>query len=728
MKSWPENRRLIGQPLPRSDAPEKVTGRAQYAYDVQPEGWLYGMILRSRWPAAIVEEVDLSAARKLRGVVAAIPARESMPIRVRYYGQEIAAVAATSKQVAMDALAAIKVRAEKLSHVVKELDAVHPRAPEVFDDNANLSDPAIETQGDPEAAFASAAASIESYYATQIQIHHPMETHGNTVAFDGETCTCWASTQSIFALRDSIAQSLGIPESKVEVICQHMGGGFGAKYGGGVECVLAALLSRQAGGRPVKLMLPRFDQALAVGNRPSTFQKVALAADGNGQITGYRMDGFGCAGYAGGASTGAGGGGARFVSNYLYEAPHRVVKQASVAINAGSGRAFRAPGHPPGCFSMEGLMDDLALQLGRDPLAFRLQNDPSPIRRKQFELGAERFDWKGRYRAPGSSPGPLKTGIGCAGATWWGGGTDNQCEARINRDGTAEIRIGSQDIGTGTRTIIRQVAAEILQIGLDRVTVHLGSTTYPPSVGSGGSMTAASVAPSTAMAAYHAREKLVKQSGFDDLSAENWDDACATLTGGPIVALGEWNEALRSGGTTAAQFAEVSVDTETGVVKVHHVLAVQDGGLILNPLTTRSQVNGGILMGIGYALFEERVMDERSGVVLNPNYETYKLVGMADVPQIDVILLDFPERGVIGIGEPVHIPTAAAIANAVANALGVRVHEIPITPDRVLSALGQTGEDAYQLRRQALRRAFEHFGEVALQPTPTAINPFTRLV
>jgi xanthine dehydrogenase YagR molybdenum-binding subunit len=164
------------------------------------------------------------------------------------------------------------------------------------------------------------------------------------------------------------------------------------------------------------------------------------------------------------------------------------------------------------------------------------------------------------------------------------------------------------------------------------------------------------------------------------------------------------------------------------VVKVNQIVAVQDGGLILNPLTARSQVNGGIIMGIGYALYEERVMDGTSGVVLNPNFETYKLPGIADIPAIDVILLQMPERGVIGIGEPVHIPTAAAIANAVANAIGVRVYEIPITPDRVLSALGQTGEDAYQRRQQAIRRAFERFAEIATRPTPAAINPFTRLV
>lgn len=718
MKSWPEERKYVGHAHSRVDGPVKVSGRAEYAYDVQPEGWLYGMILRSRVAAGRVTKIDLDRARKMPGVRAAAMARPELPFEVRFYGQEIAAVAAETKQAAQDALEAIRVTIERRPHVVHEVEAVHTNAPEVFSGSANLGNPGENVDGDPEAAFAAAAATVAGEYATQVQLHQSMETHGNTVAFDGTECVCWASTQGVFSVRDNLARALDIPESQVEVRCDYMGGGFGSKFGAGVEGVLAARLSQQAGGRPVKLMLTRFDESLAVGNRPSTFQQVSLAADASGKITGYRMNGFGCAGYAGGSSSEGGGGGARFVHNYLYEAPNRSVRQTSVSIHGGSGRAFRAPGHPPGCVTMEALMDDLAVKMGRDPLAFRLQNDSNPIRRKQFEIGAERFGWKQRYRAPGSSAGPVKTGIGCAGALWWGGGGDNSAEAQINSDGTVEIRIGTQDIGTGTRTVVQRVAAEILGIDPARITARIGNSHFPPSGGSGGSNTCASVAPAVAMAAHNALAKLKDRSGMEAISPADWDDACADLVGGPIVAVGEWNRDLRGSGTSAAQFAEVSVDTETGVVRIHRIVAVQDGGLIVNPLTAKSQVNGGVIMGIGYALYEERKMDAQSGVVLNPNYETYKVPGIADVPPIDVILFQMPERGVIGIGEPVHIPTAAAIANAVANAIGVRVHEIPITPDRVLSALGQTGDDAYQKRRRALSRAFGRFAEVAAASAP----------
>jgi xanthine dehydrogenase YagR molybdenum-binding subunit len=514
MKSWPESPRFLGHPHPRVDGPAKVSGHARYASDMYPREALFGMILRATRPAGVVTAVDLAGALAVPGVKAAVLARPELPIRVRYQGQEIAAVAAESREAARAGLAAIRVTLERQSFVVKELEAVDPRSPEVFADSANLGRANEQKEGDPEAAFADAAAQVESHFATQVQLHHPMETHGNTVAFDGTRCTCWASTQGIFSVRDGMARSLGIPESQVQVLCDYMGGGFGAKFGVGVEGVLAARLSQQAGGRPVRLMLTRFDEALAAGNRPSTFAKVALGADAEGKLTAYRMDGFGCAGFAGGASTEAGGGGASFVTNYLYEAPHRVVKQTSLAINTGAGRAFRAPGHPPGCFMMESLMDELALRLGRDPLEFRLLNDPNPIRRKQFEIGAERVGWRQNFRAAGSGPGPLKRGLGCAGARWGGGGSNNSAEARLNPDGTIEVRIGTQDLGTGTRTLVQLVAAEILGVEPGRVTAHIGDTHFPYSGGSGGSNTAASVCPAVAMAASHARERLLERSGF----------------------------------------------------------------------------------------------------------------------------------------------------------------------------------------------------------------------
>src|SRR5664280_1864558 len=313
----------------------------------------------------------------------------------------------------------------------------------------------------------------------------------------------------------------------------------------------------------------------------------------------------------------------------------------------------------------------------------RFKNDPSEVRQKEFQLGAERFGWKQKYKKPGCFTGPIKTGVGCAGAQWGGGGRGTKAEAVVNPDGSIEVRGGTQDLGTGTKTVIAVIAADLLGLKPEQITVRIGDTQYPPSGGSGGSTTAASVSPAIYDVCTKALEEVQKQSGIADARGANWAAACKKLGVNPVVVQGEWQQGLSSSGVGGVQFAEVEVDTDTGFVKVKKITCVQDGGLIVSKLTAESQANGGIIMGMGYALYEERVMDKQTGVMLNPNFETYKLPGLADMPEFDVVFLEMPERGVIGIGEPVTIPTAAAIANAVANALGVRVSSLPITPARV---------------------------------------------
>jgi xanthine dehydrogenase YagR molybdenum-binding subunit len=280
-------------------------------------------------------------------------------------------------------------------------------------------------------------------------------------------------------------------------------------------------------------------------------------------------------------------------------------------------------------------------------------------------------------------------GVGCAGATWGGGGGGTQAEAQISPDGSLEIRVGTQDLGTGTRTLVAVIAADVLGLKPQQISVRIGDTRFPPSGGSGGSSTAASVSPAIFDVCSNALSALQTKTGVEDARGNNWPAACKKLGVDPLLVSGKWQEGLSSHGAGGVQFAEVEVDIETGFVRVKKITCVQDGGLFINPLTAESQVNGGIIMGIGYALYEERIMDPLSGVVLNPNLETYKLPGLADIPELDVVLLDMPEKGVIGIGEPVTIPTASAIANAVANAIGVRVSRLPITPQRVLAALGK---------------------------------------
>lgn len=698
MSDWPQNPEFLSKGLDRIDGPAKVTGSAKYSSDMQPAGWLYGMILRSPWPAAQIRAVDLSPALKIPGIRAAVLAQE-LPRTSRFHGEEIAAVCGTSKQACLDALRAIRIDAEPLPFVVDEADAIRPDSPKVFAGEDNVSTPAVKENGQPDAAFANAAAVVDGLCRTSVQLHHPLETHGLVASYDGDSLTCWASTQGISSVRDGLADYFHLPRNKVRVIGGYMGGGFGAKFGPGVEGVLAAKLSKEAGA-PVRMMLTRFDQALAVGNRPSSLQKARLAANKDGTLSAYEIDAYGTAGFAAGAASAGGGGGANFPAPYIYKVPNTRVHQRSVAVNAGSSRAMRAPGHPVASVGMEALMDDLAVKLGMDPVELRLRNDPSPLRQYQYRLAAEKFGWTQKYRAPGTSPGIVKTGIGCAGANWGGGGKGTRAEAEVHSDGSIIVRCGTQDLGTGTRTLIAIIAGEVFGIDPNAVHVEIGDTNFPPSGGSGGSSTAASVSPAIFDTCEQTVAALKKASGMEDVRGAHWKEACSKIGLEPLTIQGGWREGLSSSGTGGVQMAEVDVDTETGFVKVRRVLCVQDGGLIVNPITLRSQVNGGIIMGIGYALYEERVMDPLTGLVLNPNFETYRLPGAADIPEIDVVLMNMPQRGVIGIGEPVTIPTAAAIANAVANAIGVRVRSLPITPMKVLAALQKAPATRHDVRAE----------------------------
>ena len=688
MPSWPTEPKYLGKHTPRVDAPPKLTGSARYSSDIQAEGWLYGMILRSRWPAARITRINLDKAKAIPGIKAAVTVRDGER-SVRYYGDELAAVAGTTRDVCLDALRAIEVTATPLRHVVNEDQARKTDSPQVWDDAPNVSQPLVREQGDVDDAFTRCAAVVEGFYHTPVQIHHAMETHGGTVSWTDAGLTAWVSTQGITSVRDGLAGALQLEGSQIRVLSEFMGGGFGAKFGAGVESVLAARLSRAAQA-PVRLMLTRFDESLAVGNRPSSFQSIKLGASADGTLLAFDLDNHGTSGIGAGAASEGGGSGADFPAPYIYRIPNIRVKHTHVAVNAGSARAFRAPGHPQASFGIESALDDLAVKLGMDPVELRIKNDPSEIRRREYALGAERFGWPQKYRSPGASPGPVKIGVGCGGATWGGGGNRNtQGEAQINPDGSIEVRLGVQDLGTGTATVIAVVAAEILGLKPAQITAKLGDTRYPPGPGSGGSVTCASVAPTVYDVCTQALEQLRTRTGVADPRGDQWFAACRKLGISPLLVQGRWREGLSSSGVGGVQFAEVAVDTETGLVTIRKITCVQDCGLIVDKLTTESQVNGGIIMGIGYALYEERVMDDTSGVVLNPNYETYKLPGIADVPEIDILLLNMPERGVIGVGEPVTIPTASAIANAVANALGVRVPSLPITPAKVLAALGK---------------------------------------
>lgn len=712
--AWPKETRYLGKATPRLDGAAKVTGRARYTTDIVPPGLLYGAILRSKWPAARVQSIDLAKAKAAPGVKAAVTAKDG-EFDVSFYGQELAAVAATTRQAALDALRLIAVKATPRPFVVKELDAIKPDAPSVSAGKPNLGFAQAKDVGDVDAAFAASAAVIEGTYETQIEIHNPTEPHGHVVSWQGDEMTAWSSTQAVYGSRDAFASALGIPQSKVRVICEHMGGGFGSKFGPNIEGVLCARLA-QAAGAPVKLVLTRFEQALAVGNRPSSFQKIKLGADAQGKLTAFQLESFGTPGFSSGVSSAGGSGRAGFPAPYIYKPVTTRVKQGSVAVNAGQAGPMRAPGHPVASAGIEAALDDLAVKLGMDPVEIRLKNDPSDIRQNEYRLGAEKFGWKQKFHKPGDTPGPVKRGVGCGGAAWVNGNRPSQIELQANPDGTVEARMGTQDLGTGSRTVVQVVAAEMLGIDREAIHVQVGDTALPFSGASGGSVTTVSITPAIYDGCENLLAELQKASGIADPRGAKFKESCGKLRNFPLRVIGRWKEGLSSTGACGVQFAEVEVDTETGFVRVPKILVVQDCGLVVNKLTCESQINGGVIMGLGYALYEQRVMDGATGVVLNPNFETYKIPGAADMPEIEIMLLDMPERGVIGVGEPCTIPTAAAIANAVANAIGVRVPSLPITPDKVLAALGKVPPAARE-RTAALERA-QAFAAVAALPVP----------
>ncbi len=700
---WPEKPVLLGTRVPRLDGSLKATGRAKYAYDINRPGMLHGRILRSPHPRARIVSMDLGPAEKAPGVKAAMAIAE-VGKEVSFQGEEVAAVAAATEEQARDALRLIKIEYEVLPHIATVALAMRSGAPQAFKDG-NIKEGEAQQAGDLDAGFAQAVQTIEASYETQVQTHVSLETHGCVCEWQGENLTSWASTQAVHGTREGFAEALGIPQSNIHVITEYMGGGFGSKFGPDIQGVVCAKLAKQAGAA-VKMMLDRKEEHLAVGNRPSSFSRIKAGVSADGIITAFDAESWG----TGGAGVGAG-----FPLPYIYRVANRRRRHKDVYTNAGPARAMRAPGHPQGCFHTEMLMDELADALKMDPLEFRMKNlppeAPNAMWRKYFPIAAERFGWSKRHATGDPAPGPIKRGMGCAANQWGGGGRGTKAHCEINSDGSVVVRCGTQDIGVGTKTTVTMIAAETLGVPMDVVKAEIGDSNYPFSGGSGGSTTAPSVSPAIRVTVGKALDALKAriapglnvdpavlvsangriQSKDDASKGLSWKDACKKLGTEPVSVDGEWEAGLSASGTSGVQFAEVEVDIETGVTKVTRITCVQDCGLILDELTAESQCIGGMVMGVNYALFENRLLDRVTGHMVNPNMEWYLLAGPADIPKIDVKLMNQPERGVIGIGEPPTISTAAAIANAVANAIGVRVRSIPLTPEKVLTAIATRG-------------------------------------
>jgi xanthine dehydrogenase YagR molybdenum-binding subunit len=722
---------ILGTRVPRVDGRAKVTGQAKYSIDMRLPGLLYARILRCPLAAATVRSLDLSPAEKMPGVRAVLAIAEPGE-KIRFAGQEIAAVAAATPDQARDALDAIRVAYDPRPFVVDLDEARRSTAPLVFEGktqtsssggdlpsarkalprNGNVLGPRETKRGDVEAGFRQADVVVEGTYVTQVQTHAALETHGLVARWEGDDLKVWASTQAIFSVRDELAEALKVPASRVQVVTEHMGGGFGAKFGPRVEGVTAARLARQTGA-PVKLFLDRKEEQLAAGNRPSSVQWVKAGATKDGKLTALQLVVYGTGGTNGGTGTSGP------IKN-IYACENLKVEEYDVFTNAGPSCAMRAPGHPQGAFALEATMDELASKLGMDPLELRMKNDPSNVRREEFRIGAERIGWKTRDARRETADPAIRRGVGVGAALWYNtGGTGPRVTVAINRDGSAEVEHGLQDLGTGSRTMVAIIAAEELGLPLDRVSVRIGDTRMPFGPASGGSTTTPSSAPAVRRAAFQAKRKLgaavakewkvpadsvvvevgrVSAPGTPPHAA-TWTEACKLLPEEGVSATedrAENHEDAWKRFIAGAQFAEVEVDTETGRVRVERVVAVHDCGLAVNALTTESQIQGGVIQGVSYALFEDRRLDRNTGRMVNPNVEQYKIGGALDCPEIEAIVVPVWD-GVnnthsTGIGEPATVPTAAAIAGAVSHAVGARIRRIPITPEVVLEAVKEAEE------------------------------------
>ncbi len=734
----------IGKPTERYDGPAKVMGKGKYTADINLPGMLYARMVDASVPHGRIVSVDTSAAEKVPGVRAVhviehvygvaelrdpkleTPSRYPM---VRYAGQPIAGVAAISQQIANDAAALVKVQYDTMPFVVDRSDARADDAPMVFPGPAdaagsagggggpkgvpqtgNVHGPQQKKIGDTEKGFSEADVIVEGEYFTQVQTHSALETHGFVVDWKPDEVTVYASTQGTSSVRNEFADVFKLPKSKVRVVTEFMGGGFGAKFGAGNEGVVAANLSRKANA-PVKLMLDRRQEHI-VCNRPDSHQKLKIGAKQDGTLTAIALTSYGTAGVGTGAGTAG-------PATNMYKCPNLLTEEYDVFVNAGPGAAFRAPGHPQGCFAFEQTIDDLAAKLKMDPLTLREKIDENPARKVERQLILERTNWRNRKPA-GSDTGPVKRGMGIAQSVWYRFvNMNSSCEVRVSRDGSVELMSAVQDLGTGTKTMLAVIVAEEFGIPPASIGIRIGDTRFPIGPDSGGSVTAGSITPAARNAAYQAKQKLfaavAPQLGTtpDNLDLQNGrvvfkNDASRTFSLKQVTAKLPTDQ-ISAQATRVAEYAkerityggvdyvELAVDTETGRVHIEKVFGAHDCGRPINPMGVISQINGGILQGISYALFEQRIMDRNAGYMLNANLENYKILGARETPEIEVVLVENyiaqSSTDAAGIGESAGIITlAAAIGNAFYNATGVRMRRIPMTPANVLSALGKVQE------------------------------------
>jgi xanthine dehydrogenase YagR molybdenum-binding subunit len=779
--AWPDadHRTLIGKRITRVDSSDKVSGQAKYTYDVDRPGMLYGKVLRCPYAHAKIVSIDTGAAEKMPGVKA-VHIVQGPGSTIHWEGDEIVAVAATDEPTAEDAIRVIKVAYQQLPHLVSDAEppkgAAQGQGPLSMDDiddmldnqvpsqqmvsqiqqygitekadedtlqglkadgatdpvlaairaatvhpeaknraKSNYQKAAAQTLGDPDKAFTDSEVVSEGLYGVPVITHCCMESHGSTSEWtDANHLFTHISTQNVSGIPGQMAEPLKMPATNIRVHQDHVGGGFGSKFSPDRWGIFTAQISKKAGGKPVRIMLERDAELKVAGARPSAYARVKAGARKDGTLIAWQSKSWG---------TGGPGGGGMPPIPYVLTVPNQRKEHTAIRNNIGPARAWRAPNHPQAAVLTMCPLDDLAAKLNLDPLEFFTKNldltkPRQDIYREELAIAADLMDWKQKWHPRRqTSSGEIVRGVGLSIHTWGGRGHNSDCDLTIQPDGSVDLKMGSQDLGTGTRTCILIIAADTLGVPMDAIHLQIGDTNYPPSGGSGGSTTIGGVTSSTRRAAVDARDALFEKVApalkaqpeelecvngtvrvrGDSSRSLNWKEACSKLGAMPLTVRGKNPDKskppdLTNSGVGGVQMAEVEVDTDTGIVKVKKMVAVQDCGLVIDLTTAESQVYGALIMGISYSLFEEKVMDSTTGRMLNDDMGFYRLAGLSDIPDLVVHMMTgkgYDERGVIGLGEPPVISPGAAISNAVANAIGVRVPFLPLTPDRVLAALGE---------------------------------------
>jgi CO/xanthine dehydrogenase Mo-binding subunit len=731
------NTTIVGARRPRVDAYERITGTAIYPSDMKLPRMIYGVIVRSPFPHAQVNEIDTDKAVKKPGVRAIITGRspaakgltwqyngQAVPFfdpHCRFEGEVVAAVAADTWYQACDAAKSIAVNYTQLPHVVDHNKSLDNDAPRMHE-KQNLVGRDTYERGDIQKGFARADVILEQRFDTACQLQTPMELHGCVALWEKDRVTLWESTQGVYSVQADVAHTLGLPLSKVRIIGRYMGGGFGSKLWGGKYSVIAALLAKES-ARPVKLFLTREETFLCVGNRPPTSMRLKAGIKKDGTLSALE---FACTGPSGAYPAG----GVELVDwliRDLYTCDHVKTISTDVYTNTGPARPFRAPGHPQGAWAMEQMMDALANAIDMDPVALRLQNIPQVSQGNGgmpytttglsacIEKGAQTFGWEDavkRAKQHNQKDHHIKRGVGMGACVWvaGGGSPPSTVVIKLFFDGSVNLNMGASDIGTGTNTVMAFVAAEELEIDPEVIQIEnadTGTTQY--ATASGGSKTVPTESPAVRNAAIAVKQQLLEMAARDldtpqkdlvykgrHIISRKDPDTKIKITDisrfkqqKVIVGVG-YRQANPEGkriNPFGAQFCELDINTKTGEITLLRFLGAHDSGRVINRLTYDNQVFGGIVMGIGFGLTEFRQLDHtQTGKLCNKNWHDYKLPTALDIPEEMISLpieIDDPQAnntGTKGLGEPVTIPTAAAVANAVFMATGTQFTRTPLNP------------------------------------------------